>query len=121
MGLDLQTRKNLEKELVKNTDVLENIFTSYNLKFMDIAYSSSSDGSVTTYVEFTTLDGSPTIKCEGDCIFFKMNFYNNNKLLHSTYACYSIANFRGYDTEGITCNYNDLIEDATSARLFITD
>ena len=120
MGLDLQTRKNLEKELVKNTDVLENIFTSYNLKFIDIAYSSPSIGWINAYVEFTSLDGTSMIISEDECMRIKINFYNNNKLLCSKHWDYYISSFRGYDTVTICGNIYNLIEDATSARLFIT-
>ena len=121
MGLGIEARENLEKELAKNTEVLENLFTSFNLKLEDIMYSSIPRGCVYAYIEFSTLDGSSMIRSEVSLIQFKINFYKNKKLLYSNAASYLVSSFNGYEIIKIPTDLVNLIEYATSARIFITD
>ena len=129
MGLDAKVVENLEKELAKNTEILESIVSKFNIKILNIAYSASlGSGNIDTYIEFVSLDGSDKIKnanvdkyCpENANINFKINFYKENSLLYSTEGYYKISKFSGYDTIRVSAGYVHLIEYATSARIFIT-
>ena len=124
MGLDINTIEILEHELAKNTEILEITASKFNIKILNIAYNASChDGTIDVYIEFMTLDGKAIKKAENSIgLDFKINFYKESKLLYSA-SCYfdndHIDNFSGYDTIYISSDYTNLIEQATSARVFV--
>ena len=129
MALDSHTVEILEKELVKNTEILDGIVAKFNVKILNIAYSAQlSSGTIDSYIEFTSIDGTDKIRnanvdkyCpEHASINFKINFYKDSALLYSTEGYYEIKSFSGYDTIKIHAGYVHLIEYATSARIFVT-
>lgn len=124
MGLDAKTVENLENELAKNTEILESTTSKFNIRILNIAYSAScGNGNITTYIEFTTMDGSTIKKPKTSTgLSFKINFYKDSRLLYSSSSYFDsdyIYNFSGYDTIHIFSNFNGLIEHSTSARIFV--
>lgn len=124
MGLDINTIEILEQELAKNTEVLEITASKFNIKILNIAYNANCrDGTIDVYIEFTTPDGKAIRKAKDSIgLEFKINYYKESKLLYSNLCYYDndkINNFAGYDTIRISSNYTNLIEQATSARIFV--
>ena len=122
MALDDKTLEILGNELEKNTEILESVVSKFNIQILNIAYKTFSTGAIEAFIEFTSLDGSSKIKNAGDCeqeIDFKINFYKGTKLVHSEEESYDTTRFSGYDTIQIFASGSQLIEKATSARIFI--
>ena len=124
MGLDINTIEILEHELAKNTEILEITASKFNIKILNIAYNADcQNGTIDAYIEFMTLDGNAIRKAKNSIgLEFKINFYKESKLLYSALYYFDddyIDNFSGYDTIRISSYYTNLIEQATSARIFV--
>ena len=121
--MELKDIEILEQELAKNTEILDYTFDSLNLKPLSVAYSgNTNNGSLTTFVEFVSQDSGKKIflKRDENCIYFKINLYEDNKLLCSYSQYYAAKNFNGYDTIKIRVDFCNAITRATSARLFVS-
>ncbi len=124
MDLDENVIESLLNELWKNTEILEHTLSSFNIKILNVAHSKyGGGGHIQTHIEFTTIDGNKIRKAKNSIgLAFKINFYNDSRLIYSSCAnLYNddINNFSGYDTINILGCFDNLIEHATSARIFV--
>lgn len=115
-------REILANELKKNTEILENLFEQYNLRVISIAFSGrSNDTQLDLWVEVSAIKGTK-IKLPkddaADVISIKVNYYENGNLLCSDYVDIDAENFGGYDTVHLCTYYTNLLNRATSARIF---
>lgn len=122
--MNKQESETIEIELGKNTEVLENTFSHFNLKVLSVAYSvTRHDGYITAYIELVSVNGNK-LKLPRDSyadeINVKMNFYNNGRLLCSDSIGLEKSSFNGYDTLEKPIYVDNLIERVTNIRIFAT-
>lgn len=120
--MELSEVESKEKLLVEQTEFLESTFEIFNLKPLSVAYSGGRNGTITVYLEFISIDGNKKIPIKRDDsdIYFKINLYENGKLLCSGYRSYDARNFTGYDTLQFRVDFCNTITRATSARIFVS-
>lgn len=122
--MNKQESEAIETEFSKNTEILENTFSRFNLKVLSVAYSvTRHSGYITAYIELVSINGNK-LKLPRDSytdeVDIKINCYNNGRLLCSDKVGLEKSSFNGYDTLEKTIVVDNLIERVTNIRIFAT-
>lgn len=110
-------------ELTKNTNIFNESFEKLNLKVLSVAYQMNICN-LKCWVEINSINGAgislPT-NCTVKNVAIKINFYQNDRLLHSDTTSFDAHSFLGYDTKEFWITYCDKwIEKVTSVKVYAT-
>lgn len=110
-------------ELTKNTNTVNEAFEKLNLKLLSVAYKMSYYN-LKCWVEIGAINGTEILlptNSTAKNVEIKINFYSGDRLIYSCSTSFNANNFIGYDTVEFEIDEcDDWIEKVTSTKIYAT-